>query len=197
MASTGGYNRALADARRTRRLTQGQLAERVSVRLGIDPPLDGNYISKLERGIHTWPNSDYRRAFREELGAETDAELGFYCSRSFSGKDDVGSADVTDWATIEQDLVAVGETATSAALRWLVLPTVGVVVPQTGTNAHVRHADVARLRVARSQLKRLDDTLGGGAAYSDGAGISHPRGISAAERLLWQQNRCRSARSSR
>ncbi|MCA1671416.1 MAG: hypothetical protein LC799_04175 [Actinobacteria bacterium] len=165
MASTGGYNRALADARRARRLTQGQLAERVSARLGIDPPLDGNYISKLERGVHTWPNSEYRRAFREELGTETDAELGFHCSRSVSEKDDTGSADVTERVTTEQDLVAVGESATSAALRWLVLPTVGVVMPKTGTNAYVRHADVMRLRIARSQLKRLDDTLGGGAAY--------------------------------
>jgi len=39
MAPTGGHNRALADARRARRLTQAQLAERVSARVGMDPPL--------------------------------------------------------------------------------------------------------------------------------------------------------------
>ncbi|MQA16626.1 MAG: hypothetical protein GEV09_21585 [Pseudonocardiaceae bacterium] len=72
-------------------MTQAQLAERVSARLGIDPPLDGNYISKLDRGVHTWPNSDYRRAFREELGVQTDAELGFHCSRS-RNEDDFGWA---------------------------------------------------------------------------------------------------------
>lgn len=76
MAPTEGYNRSLAGARRARRLTQLQLAERVSARLGVDPPLDGNYISKLERGVHTWPNAGYRRAFREEFGAYADEEIG-------------------------------------------------------------------------------------------------------------------------
>lgn len=164
MAPTGGYNQALAGARRTRRLTQAQLAERVSARLGIDPPVDGNYISKLERGVHTWPNSDYRRAFREELGAEADAELGFHCSRSSVDRIGAESADVMGGAAIDQDAGVPGDTAMSAALRWLLLPASGV-VSQSGGNAHVRQADVTRLRSARSQLKRLDDTLGGGAAY--------------------------------
>ncbi len=164
MAPTGGYSRALANARRARRLTQAQLAEQVSALLGIDPPLDGNYVSKLERGVHTWPNSDYRRAFRAELGAETDAELGFHCSRSVSDKDGAEATDVMGGATTEQDAEAVGETAMCAALHWLVLPAAGI-VPQTGGNVHVRQADVARLRTARSRLKGLDDTLGGGAAY--------------------------------
>lgn len=122
-------------------MTQAQLAERVSVRLGIDPPLDGKYVSKLERGVHTWPNGDYRRAFREEFGAETDAELGFHCSRSAFDSDGVRSADVIDGTTAERDQSAMGDAATSDALRRLALPAVGV-VPQTGGNAHVRQADV-------------------------------------------------------
>jgi transcriptional regulator with XRE-family HTH domain len=161
MAPTGGYNRALADSRRARRLTQAQLAERVSVRLGVDPPLDGNYVSKLERGVHSWPNASYRRAFREELGTATDAELGFHCSRS--AKERVANR-AADGTGTEQAVNATQDTATSAALRWLVLPKPDC-RPQANANAHVRDADVARLRIARVQLKRLDDTLGGGAAY--------------------------------
>lgn len=164
MAPTDGYNRALVSARQARRLTQAQMAERVSLRLGLDPPLDGNYISKLERGVHTWPNGDYRRAFREELGAESDAELGFHCRRSSVDRMGAESADVMGEATIDQDAGAPDDIATSAALRWLVLPASGA-VSQCGGDTHVRPADVTRLRIARSQMKRLDDTLGGGAAY--------------------------------
>jgi len=163
MAPTGGHNRALADARRARRLTQAQLAERVSARVGMDPPLDGNYISKLERGVHTWPNGDYRRAFREELGVMTDAELGFHCSRSVPAEDTVGPPRVTNLNTDSPDVTA-NETTTSASLRWLVLPVIGVTA-RTGADRQVRHADVARLRAARSRLKTLDNSMGGGAAY--------------------------------
>lgn len=163
MAPTGGHNRALAEARRARQLTQTQLADRVSARLGVDPPLDGNYISKLERGVHTWPNGDYRRAFREELGAETDAELGFHCSRSVSASG-AGPGSVTYWGSSERDVAAGDETITSAALRWLTHPRIGV-TSRTSADTDIRPADIARLRIARSQLKKLDDTLGGGAAY--------------------------------
>ena len=165
MGPAGGRNRALSGARRARRLTQGQLAERVSARLGLDPPLDGNYVSKLERGVHTWPHADYRRAFREELGPQTDAELGFYCSRSVpSEEDDSGPGLGTDSRAGDQGSAAVAETATPVALRWLVLPA-GVVTPRIGTCRQVGHGDIARLRIARNQLKILDDTMGGGAAY--------------------------------
>lgn len=59
----------------------------MSRRLALDPPIDGNYLSKLERGVHTWPIAEYRRALREELGAVTDADLGFYSSRSAPEED--------------------------------------------------------------------------------------------------------------
>jgi hypothetical protein len=75
---------------RSRRLavgkTEGQVAEEI-VRLviaetGREPAIDGNYVSKLERGIITWPNRAYRMAFRALFGAASDAELGFYASRT-------------------------------------------------------------------------------------------------------------------
>lgn len=40
--------------------------------------VDANYIGKLERGLHRWPNDAYRAALRSILGAATDGELGFY-----------------------------------------------------------------------------------------------------------------------
>ncbi|WP_168587618.1 XRE family transcriptional regulator [Saccharopolyspora sp. ASAGF58] len=47
------------------------------------------YVSKLERGIHRWPNEEYRSGFRAVLGAGSDAELGFYCSRAVGEEEDV------------------------------------------------------------------------------------------------------------
>ena len=44
--------------------------------------IGGNYVSKLERGVITWPNRAYRDAFRAFYKAESDAELGFYPSRT-------------------------------------------------------------------------------------------------------------------
>lgn len=88
MASETRVNRRLIAARRTLGLTQTEVAARVSQRLALDPPIDGNYLSKLERGVHTWPNAEYRQALREELEAGSDAELGFYCSRSAPEEDD-------------------------------------------------------------------------------------------------------------
>ncbi|MGH3937772.1 MAG: hypothetical protein ACRDTG_03930 [Pseudonocardiaceae bacterium] len=75
-------NRLLSGSRRKRRLTQDQLAQAVREAywrlFGKEAPIDAEHISKLERGIITWPNARYRAAFREVLGATADAELGFY-----------------------------------------------------------------------------------------------------------------------
>lgn len=38
--------------------------------------LTANYIGKLERGLVSWPNADYRAALRAILGARTDRDLG-------------------------------------------------------------------------------------------------------------------------
>jgi hypothetical protein len=69
-------------------LTESQLAEAVArlicTQTGHGAALDGNYISKLERGRITWPNSVYRAALREFFDAASDAELGFYSARTRS-----------------------------------------------------------------------------------------------------------------
>ena len=67
-------------------MTESQVAEEVarlvSAQTGRDLAIDGNYVSKLERGVITWPNRSYRQAFRILFNVFTDAELGFYPSRT-------------------------------------------------------------------------------------------------------------------
>lgn len=79
-------NHRLVAARAAARLTQEALADLANAQVERDTAtpgaMDADYISKLERGVHTWPGKDYRRALRTVLGASSDAELGFYSKRS-------------------------------------------------------------------------------------------------------------------
>ncbi|MFC0861657.1 hypothetical protein ACFHYQ_05025 [Sphaerimonospora cavernae] len=49
--------------------------------LGRVACLTANYVGKLERGLVSWPNSDYRAALRHILKARTDGDLGFHRPR--------------------------------------------------------------------------------------------------------------------
>lgn len=84
--SQNSINSKLRTKRLTAGLTECQLAEAVAqlvtAQTGHKAALDGNYVSKLERGRITWPNSVYRRALRELFDAASDAELGFYAART-------------------------------------------------------------------------------------------------------------------
>jgi hypothetical protein len=79
-------NHNLRGRRLTVGITEGQVAEEVArlvaVQTGRELAIDANYVSKLERGVITWPNRAYRDAFRTFFGAASDAELGFYPSRA-------------------------------------------------------------------------------------------------------------------
>jgi hypothetical protein len=63
-------------------MSRQELAEQINAHLlntaRLNADLDGNYIGKLERGVHRWPSVAYRQAFRTVLNAASDAELGFY-----------------------------------------------------------------------------------------------------------------------
>jgi hypothetical protein len=59
-----------------------EVAKIVAIQTGQEMAIDGNYVSKLERGVITWPNRAYREAFRTLFEAASDAELGFYPSRT-------------------------------------------------------------------------------------------------------------------
>lgn len=78
-------NEYFARARAARRLTGEQLADKVAARVLVEtgrrPAIDADHVSRIERGLITWPGRQYREAFRVVLGACTDAELGFYYRR--------------------------------------------------------------------------------------------------------------------
>ncbi|MGH4024739.1 MAG: hypothetical protein ACRDRV_09155, partial [Pseudonocardiaceae bacterium] len=72
-------NLLLREARQERRETQEQTAAAIGELLGR--PVDPEYIGRLERGVVTWPNAEYRAAFQQHFGAASPGELGFYCRR--------------------------------------------------------------------------------------------------------------------
>lgn len=82
----GEPNELLRSARAAAGLTQGQLAELANAQIARETAksgaMDADYIGKLERGVHRWPNRHYRAALRQVLGRESDAELGFFSTRS-------------------------------------------------------------------------------------------------------------------
>ncbi|MCP2257233.1 Helix-turn-helix domain [Streptoalloteichus tenebrarius] len=82
----GEPNDLLRGAREAANLTQGQLAELANTLVeqatGSPGAMDADYIGKLERGIHRWPNRHYRTALRHVLRRDTDADLGFFSTRS-------------------------------------------------------------------------------------------------------------------
>lgn len=69
----------------TRPMSRQELADAVNAHVfestGKVVCLDDNYLGKLERGVHRWPGANYRAAFRAVLGADCDADLGFYRRR--------------------------------------------------------------------------------------------------------------------
>lgn len=75
-------NEALRRHRHSHRWTQAQTAELVSAEVrsatGRDPELDGNWISRLERGAITWPASQHRSALCKVFQVARDADLGLY-----------------------------------------------------------------------------------------------------------------------
>ncbi|MGH8938680.1 MAG: hypothetical protein ACRDV2_04940, partial [Actinomycetes bacterium] len=85
-------NVTLARLRVRRELTQAQLAELVTEAVCAAGPryrnatLGGEFISRLETGRITWPNSVYRSALRRVLDVGNDAELGLYC-RQVAGRE--------------------------------------------------------------------------------------------------------------
>lgn len=75
-----------------RPMSTQELAEAVNEYLhqshGIQTQLDAKYVSRLERGVHRWPRDLYREGFRAILGAEKDAHLGFYITRTSAAAGD-------------------------------------------------------------------------------------------------------------
>ncbi len=87
-----------------RTLSRQELADRVNSYLfrvkGRIGAIDANYIGKLERGIHRWPNPDTREALRSVLMAPADSTLGFYISRGMAALPATTGPTARDLATI-------------------------------------------------------------------------------------------------
>lgn len=79
-------NEAFRQLRTGRRWTQADVAERVCDQIeratGRRPVTDAIAISRMERGVVTWPHVDTRKALRVVFGVNTDADLGFYSKRT-------------------------------------------------------------------------------------------------------------------
>jgi hypothetical protein len=66
-------------------MSRSELAEAVNAHVwattGSRRVLDGDMISRYERGLNRWPNADYRAGLRAVLGATSDSDLGFFPTR--------------------------------------------------------------------------------------------------------------------
>lgn len=153
MASQGEPNQRLVAARKSQQITQAELAARVSRRLNLDPPIDGNYLSKLERGVHTWPTAEYRRALREELGAVTDADLGFYSSRS-APEEETTNVD-------RRSFFAIPAVATGMAINGSLTDFLARAEPPARRPQLVGRADVAHIKQSTKAFAEWDHRLGG------------------------------------
>lgn len=98
-------NEQLRGLRLRQDLTQGQVAERVADHIeaatGRRPAIDANTVSRLERGLITWPNQEYRAALRAVFGAATDAELGLSSKRTRHDREEgVSASDRRDFLAV-------------------------------------------------------------------------------------------------
>ena len=89
--------------RLARGLTQGALAHLVCAEIekatGRQAAVEAQTISRIERGVITWPNQETRRALRAVLQAESDEDLGLYAKRTHADAERMG-------ATKRRDLLA-------------------------------------------------------------------------------------------
>ncbi|WP_413800081.1 hypothetical protein [Streptomyces iranensis] len=97
-------NDRLRRLRLGREWTQGDLAAKVSDRIeaatGRKPPIDSNMVSRLERGVITWPNAEYRAALRKVFGVATDTELGLFPKRTRQDREEVSESKRRDFLTV-------------------------------------------------------------------------------------------------
>ncbi|MGH8880981.1 MAG: helix-turn-helix domain-containing protein, partial [Stackebrandtia sp.] len=178
-------NRRLAGARRSRRLTQHQLAEAVREAywrlFDKEAAIDAEHVSKLERGVITWPNARYRAAFRDVLGAAADAELGFYHHRSGDTVDDGepgGDGEVPDvrrnkFIRLLTGIGAgagLGVSGLDVALPDPVREVLALGANPANPPGRVGHIDVEQVRLATATFRTWREQYGGAACRDALAG---------------------------
>jgi hypothetical protein len=151
-------NERFAAARQRERITEGQLAELV-VRWvwehrQREVHMDADHVSRIERGRITWPNSDYRAAFRAVLDAPSDADLGFYSQRK-------GQATTPRAIDVEGDLLALAGAATIGGLGKVAMSSVSAGLGTPGAPARIGLVDVADLQHVIAGMERADHAAGG------------------------------------
>lgn len=136
-------------------LSRQELADMVNAwiheHLGRVTCLTANYIGKLERGLVSWPNADYRAALRAILGARTDRDLGFRRPRRQRAVG-VTVADV--------DRKAFLRTALGTALT-VPLTNLLTSVEATAVPAVVGEQDIQEIRTVAATFSTWDHTYGG------------------------------------
>jgi hypothetical protein len=159
-------NEKFAAARAAYGLTEAELAERVADWICAQvpakrpqtpaprPAIDGDHVSRIERGLITWPGREYRAGFRAVLGAAGDTELGFYPHRG-RGRAVRASVDV------DGQLLALAGAATIGALDDNALASLehGLVTPPAP--ARIGRIDVADLHHVIDGMERADHAAGG------------------------------------
>lgn len=148
-------NNRLTAARGALGLTQEGLAELANAQVEADTgkpgAMDADYISKLERGVHSWPGKHYRRALCTVLGARTDADLGFYSARSKAAT-----------VVVDQFEVARGsdDVKRQAFLRALAATVAGMAVGNPAAEALARAASGdAPSRVGAVEVEQVDHAI--------------------------------------
>lgn len=168
-------NCRLSGARRARRLTQEQVAEAVREAywrlFDKEAAIDAEHVSKLERGIITWPNARYRAAFRDVLGATTDAELGFYYRRCGDTVDggEPGDGEVPDvrrgkFIRLVTGVGAgLGVAGLGAALPDPVREVLVLGADPADPPGQVGRTDIEQVRLATTTFREWREKYGGGA----------------------------------
>jgi tetratricopeptide (TPR) repeat protein len=127
--------------RLARGLTQGALARLVCAEVekatGHQAAVEGHTISRIERGVITWPNHETRRALRVVLQAESDEDLGLYAKRTHADAERMS-------ATKRRDFLAV--------------VAIGAMAAPTG---RIGMSDVNAMHDRFARLRDLDNYLGG------------------------------------
>ena len=127
--------------RLARGLTQGALAHLVCAEIekatGRQAAVEAQTISRIERGVITWPNRETRRALRVVLQVESDEDLGLHAKRTHADAERMS-------ATKRRDFLAL------AAISALAVPTGRIGMP-----------DVNAMRDRFARLRDLDNYLGG------------------------------------
>ncbi|MEA2588959.1 MAG: hypothetical protein QOH66_1886 [Actinomycetota bacterium] len=134
-------NQRLRALRLARGLTQSGLAHLVCTEVekttGRQAAVEAQTISRLERGVITWPNHETRRALRVVLRAESDEDLGLYAKRTHVEAERMGAPKRRDFLPVD-------------AMSAIAAP-----------KGRIGTSDVNAMRYRFARMRDLDNYLGG------------------------------------